>query len=275
MSIGPADHATPETAWSVVIPYYNEADFLPLTLASLARQSLKPFRLILVDNASTDDGPAFARAWGQAQSDIQVLHLHEPRPGQVHALKAGLAAVDTPFVAIADADTWYPPHYLSTAHAAFMGADANTVAFLAHDAPANPGNIGARVRRMLYTHLIPYVLSGQAHAGGYAHLFRTEALRAAGGYCAKRWPYVLKDHELIHRVLKQGAVRYAVDLWCTPSGRRVDRRGVRWSVNERIMYHVTPWRLKDWFFYGFLGPRLAARAQTDTVLRKRDWVVGG
>ena len=44
----------PAPQWSVVVPYFNEKDYLPATLASLLAQELKPFQVILVDNASTD-----------------------------------------------------------------------------------------------------------------------------------------------------------------------------------------------------------------------------
>ncbi|MDX2225441.1 MAG: hypothetical protein SFV21_21995, partial [Rhodospirillaceae bacterium] len=97
------------------------------------------------------------------------------------------------------------------------------------------------------------------------------ALRDAGGYGAHHWPFVLKDHELIHRVLKRGRVRYDWDLWCIPSPRRNDRRAVRWSLAERLLYHVSPFAAKDWFFYRFLGPRFAARGMADTRLRARNW----
>ena len=43
-----------EIQWSVVIPYYNEEDYLPNTLESLKRQSVGKFKLILVNNGSTD-----------------------------------------------------------------------------------------------------------------------------------------------------------------------------------------------------------------------------
>ena len=48
--------------WTFVIAYYNEADFLPATLAALAAQTV-PFRLVLVDNGSTDGSDAIARAF--------------------------------------------------------------------------------------------------------------------------------------------------------------------------------------------------------------------
>jgi hypothetical protein len=46
---------------------------------------------------------------------------------------------------------------------------------------------------------------------------------------------------------------------------------VRWTLGERIAYHLVPFAAKDWFFHGFLGPRFAARGQADTVLRDRAW----
>lgn len=259
--------------WTVVIPYYNEAEYLGHTLDSLAKQTDAGFRLILVDNGSTDGTAHAAAAWAAAHRDIDVLHIAEPRPGQVHALNAGLARVTSELVAICDADTVYPPHYLATAAALFDRCGGATVAVLAHDAPAGgSARPRARLKRVIYTHFVSFWLSGQAHAGGYAHCYRTAALAAAGGYDARLWPYVIKDHELIHRVLRHGRLAYAVDHWCSPSQRRADRRGVRWTLSERILYHATPHALKNWFFYDFLRPRLVARNQTDTVLRQRNWL---
>jgi len=258
--------------WSVVIPYFNEEGFLPATLAGLSAQTHRPFRVILVDNGSTDSTPALARAWASGQQAIQTTLLSEPTPGQVHALAAGVAAVDTEFVAICDSDTLYPPGYLDAATAQMDAAPQSTVGFIAHDTHADPDGMQERAGRWLYTHVIPRILRKQAHGGGYAHLMRTAPFKASGGYSAALWPYVLKDHELVHRLTKQGHIGYATDLWVRPSDRRTDRRGVRWTLYERILYHLTPPATKDWFFYGFLRPRFIARGQTDTVLRKQSWV---
>jgi glycosyltransferase involved in cell wall biosynthesis len=259
--------------WTVVIPYYNEAEYLGATLESLAAQVGARFRLVLVDNGSTDGTAHAVAAWAAAHRDIDVLHIAELQPGQVHALKAGIDRVTTELVAICDADTVYPPHYLATAAGLFDARGGATVAVLAHDAPAGgSARPRARLRRLVNTHFVSFWLRGQAHAGGYAHCYRTAALHAAGGYDAKLWPYVIKDHELVHRVLRHGRLAYAVDHWCSPSPRRADRRGVRWTLPERILYHATPYVLKDWFFYDFLRPRLIARNQIDTVLRQRNWL---
>lgn len=257
--------------WTVVIPCYNEEAFIGATLASLAAQTER-FALIVVDNASTDASAAVVRAWAAAHPHIATHLIDEPKPGQVHALRAGLLAVTTELVAVCDADTEYPPAYLARAAALFDARGPETVAVLAHDAVAGAeATLPARARRWLYSNVIPFLLSGQAHAGGYAHCYRTAALGAAGGYDAAIWPYVVKDHELAHRMLKQGNIAYATDHWCVPSLRRADRKGVRWTLFERIVYHATPFALKDWFFYDFLAKRFVGRKQTDVVLRQREW----
>jgi glycosyltransferase involved in cell wall biosynthesis len=261
----------PEARWTVVIPYYNEESWLPATLDSLARQTHRPFRLILVDNASTDGGPALAARWAAETPHIETRLLRQPVPGQVHALKLGIEAADTEFLAIADADTRYPPHYLEAATRHLESAPPTTIGFIAHDSGPNPHSPWEKTGRFLYTHLVPRLLTRQAHGGGYAHLMRTAPFKAAGGYDPALWPYVLKDHELVNRLWKQGHIAYATDLWVQPSPRRADRRLVRWTLAERLLYHLTLPSQKDWFFYRFLAPRFAARGQKDTVLRQQSW----
>lgn len=264
----------PAPRWTVVIPYFNEESWLPATLESLAGQTLRPFRLVLVDNGSTDSGPARAAAWAAAQQGIDVSLLSQPVPGQVHALAMGIAAADTEFLAVCDADTLYPPHYLEAATRHLDAAPPDLIGFIAHDTGPDPDSPVERAGRWLYSHVIPRILPRQAHGGGYAHLFRTAPYKASGGYSASLWPYVLKDHELVNRLWKQGRIGYAEDLWVQPSPRRVDRRGVRWTLFERLLYHLSPPSAKDWFFYSYLAPRFAARGQKDTVLRRQSWTAG-
>lgn len=261
----------PAPRWTIVIPFYNEEAWLPATLESLSAQTLRPFRVVLVDNGSTDQTASLCSIWAAGQQDIDVTLLHQPIPGQVHALEMGIGAVETEFIAICDADTIYPPRYLETATRRLDTAAPGTIGFIAHDTGPNPNSPAEHVGRWLYTHIVPRLFPRQAHGGGYAHLFRTDAYKASGGYSARLWPFVLKDHELVNRLWKQGDIRYAQDLWIQPSPRRADRRGVRWTLFERILYHATLPSQKDWFFYRYLKPRFSARGQTDTVLRQQNW----
>jgi glycosyltransferase involved in cell wall biosynthesis len=254
--------------WSVVIPVYNEADFLPRTIASLIVQP-EPFHLIIVDNGSEDGCIAAARKQ-LANYAGKVSILHEGRAGQVYALRSGIAAVATEFTAICDADTYYPPDYLATATQLF---DSHSEACVAVCAYLRRGSgfaaWASKIHRLAAASLWPH----QNHTSGAAQMFRTRELRAAGGYDPERWPYVLKDHELMHRVLQRGHQVYHPDLWCMSSDRRTDRSAVRWTLAERIRYHLTPANRQHEFFYRFLADRFEARGQRDTVLRQRQWTV--
>ena len=257
--------------WSFVIAYYNEADFLPATLASLAAQTLKPFRLILVDNGSTDGSADLARQALADADGIEAVHLTEDEPGKIHALERAMPAIDSEFVAFGDADTFYPPDYLATADRHFRAGGTGVAAVMAVDVPNPPDGPVARRKRFIRSRIASRLWPRQTHTGGFGQTFRTAALRASGGYDSAYWPYVLMDHEIMQRVLKQGRALYPADFWCIPSPRRGDRGRVRWTLAERILYHLTPFALKDWYFYRFLGPRLAARRLSHLNLREKPW----
>lgn len=264
-----SDRQTPR--WSVVVPVFNEKDYLPRTLLSLADQRAA-FRLIVVDNGSTDGCIGTARAIVRERG-LDAEFLDEPRPGQVHALARGIAAATGDLIAICDADTWYPPHYLKRAAALFDARGPGCVAVAACNPPSARG---IRARLAIHRQLLSaWLMPRQNHTSGACQSFRLAALRAAGGYDAERWPYVLKDHELMNRVLGLGAQAYDRALWCVPSPRRRDRSGVRWTLPERLLYHVTPFGLKTRLFHRFLAPRFAARGLADTVLRQQPWSGAG
>ncbi|MDR6787550.1 glycosyltransferase involved in cell wall biosynthesis [Sphingomonas sp. BE138] len=250
--------------WTFVIAYYNEAAYLGETLASLAAQTLKPFRLILVDNGSTDASATIARA--AVLPDVEVLHLSEPRAGKIFALESAMPHLSTAFVAFGDADTFYPPDYLATAARNYAAPDI--VAVMATDVPSDPA---AAWRKRHHNRIASWLWPKQTHTGGFGQTFRTAPFLAAGGYAERHWSYVLMDHEIMQRVVKQGRVVYPFDLWCIPSDRRTDRTRVRWTLPERLLYHFTPWFAKDWYFYRFLGPRLNARKLGHLNLREKTW----
>ena len=248
-------------SWSIVLPYFNEHAYLPATLKSLREQTLKPARIILVDNASTDGSAELARSL-TANAGIDVVHVHEPRPGKINALETGLARVDTAFVAFCDADTFYPSEYLARCNEIFADDDT-VVAAMATGSPST--------WKRLKTLSVAKILYRQTHTGGFGQSFRTEALRQVGGYSAARWPFVLEDHEVMQRLFKIGRAKHAFDLWCLPSNRRSDRANVNWSMAEQLLYHLVPFALKDWFFYSFLTKRFTRRGLANVNLREKTW----
>jgi glycosyltransferase involved in cell wall biosynthesis len=254
--------------WSIIIPYYNEERFIARTILSALGLEGGPHRLILVNNGSSDASPAMCRSLLRGQDRLDVVYLDEARPGPVHALHTGFAAVTTPFVSLWNADTWYPADYLLKAEA--LLAQPNVVAAMATGFDGSPDALYPTFERYR-TWAISRLWTRQAHTGTYGHNFLTDALRAAGGPRSDAWPYVLDDHELMHRVFKFGEARHARDFWCVTSDRRNPTADVRWSLYERLIYHFTPYAAKDWFFYDWLAGRFAARGMLSANLRRRNW----
>jgi glycosyltransferase involved in cell wall biosynthesis len=92
---------------SVVVPAYNEAGYLPATLASLQRQDYAGgYEVIVVDNASTDDTAEVAVRLG-------ARVLHEASPGVCAARQAGTLAARGEIVVSTDADTIHPTDWLT------------------------------------------------------------------------------------------------------------------------------------------------------------------
>lgn len=255
---------------TLLLPFYNEQGWIGATIDSLAGQTDRRFKLLLLDNVSTDGGRAEAEQHLSALPDIEARIIDAPVPGKVNALATGLALVDTPYVAVCDADTRYPPEYLERCLALFcVRPDAAAIMAIDIYDPAGSDAAQQRIGRVLRKSRL---FRSRCHAGGYAQAYRTDALRAAGGFDIGLWPFVLEDHEIVHRVLREGPVLYDPGHYCFPSQRRTDRSAVSWTWYERLLYRYTPQRLMDWFFYDFLWRRLERRSAFSVALRTKDWM---
>lgn len=255
---------------SVLLTYYNEEAFLQRTLDALKDQVGARLHVVLVNNASSDDSAAIAERFASSGAVYRVTLVNEPEPGRVRALQTAARSIDTPWAAICDADTLYPPDYFKTAIDLMKQRRAD--AAFAYNAAPDDSAITRAWRGFARGWLTPLLLRRQCHAGGYGQTYRSAALQNAGSYSAQRWPYVLEDHEIAHRVLAAGKIVYASGLYCYPNlERRADPDAVRWTLLERLLYHVTPYALKDWFFYSFLAQRFERRGQTSLTLREQSW----
>lgn len=94
---------------SVVIPAYNAAGTLPQTLASLTAQTFANFEAIVVDDGSSDDTAAQARAC----ADPRVRVLSGPNTGVAGARNRGIEAADAELIAFLDADDLWEPDKLA------------------------------------------------------------------------------------------------------------------------------------------------------------------
>jgi glycosyltransferase involved in cell wall biosynthesis len=252
-----------------LLPFYNEQGFIGRTVGSLADQTDRRFRLILIDNGSTDRGRDEALTAAAAMPDMDTRVIEEPKPGKIFALQTGLAEVSTPFVGTMDADTIYPPGYVATCLDMFeRNPDAACVmaATLTGDADSRANRL-----RRLRTRIYAFLFRSRAHSGGCAQAFATSALRTACGFDPALWPYVLEDHEVIFRVAKQGLILHPFGHYCSTAKRRSDRRNVSWNRAERIAYKLMPQHFMGWYFYRFLARRFEGRGKHSAALRSRSW----
>ncbi len=104
----------PVSAIGVVIPAFNSARTLGAALASVAAQTLAPAIVVVGDDHSDDETPALARSW-QAMLPVEVARL-ERNSGPAAARRAAIARIESPLIALLDADdVWLPDHLASLA----------------------------------------------------------------------------------------------------------------------------------------------------------------
>jgi hypothetical protein len=203
---------------TVVVVTWQGRDLLPDCLDSLARQTC-PHRVLVVDNASTDGTKQLLAA---EYPDASVLELPS-NTGFAGGAAAGLAAVDTEYVALLNNDARAREGWLA-ALVAMLDSDhalaAVTSRMLLAADQASINNAGVGLRRDGYGYDLglgrpdgpEYALERDVFgfSGGAAAL-RITAVRAVGGFASRFFLYY-EDTDLSWRLRLAGwRVRYQPD----------------------------------------------------------------
>lgn len=194
---------------SVLLPFRDAEATLETAIVSIAQQSHSDWKLLLIDNASTDESPFIAQRW--AERDPRIRLLQEPRIGIAYALNTGLAQAQGKYFARMDADDISHPERL-----------AKQVAYL--DAHPEIGVLGTRTAfasavkenrgMQAFVDWQNKIISTNEHYvkrfvdAPLAHptvVFRRELIERHGGYSMDPLP---EDHELWLRWMDAG-VRFA------------------------------------------------------------------
>nr|WP_288555873.1 glycosyltransferase family 2 protein [uncultured Mediterraneibacter sp.] len=93
---------------TIIIPNYNGKHFMEPCLKSLAEQTCKDFKILVVDNASTDGSVEYMK---KEYPEIETLVLDQ-NYGFSKAVNVGIRHADTPYVLLLNNDTTVDPHFV-------------------------------------------------------------------------------------------------------------------------------------------------------------------
>ena len=93
---------------SAIIPLYNGAKFIEEAITSILNQTVQPCEIIVVDDGSTDNGPAIVKMMAEKHP---IKLLHKDNGGQSSARNFGVAHSKGELIALLDQDdVWYTHH---------------------------------------------------------------------------------------------------------------------------------------------------------------------
>lgn len=95
---------------TVIISSYNPGDYLVDALESVFKQTYQGWKIILIDDASTDD--SLLKAAKYIEDPRVRLICNTQNLGQSRCQNIALELVDTPYVVCLDADDWFQENTL-------------------------------------------------------------------------------------------------------------------------------------------------------------------
>lgn len=90
--------------FSLIIPAFNVAQYLPECLQSIVDQSFTDWEAVVIDDGSTDSTGRIAEEWGRKDSRFRVIH--QANQGLSVARNEGIKAAQGDYVLFLDGDDW-------------------------------------------------------------------------------------------------------------------------------------------------------------------------
>lgn len=90
---------------SIIVPSFNQGEYIAKTLDSILTQSYRPLEVIVVDGASTDNTVGILKEYAEQHDELRWLS--EPDDGVASAVNKGLARASGEICAIQSSDDLY------------------------------------------------------------------------------------------------------------------------------------------------------------------------
>ncbi|MBZ4486902.1 glycosyltransferase [Microbacterium sp. cx-55] len=114
MRVGLLPAAETQPTVLVVVPCYNYGHYLPACVDSILGQTGVSPRVLIIDDASTDDSASVARALAARDDRIEVV-VHTANVGHIGTYNEGLSSAETTYVVLLSADDLLAPGALGRA----------------------------------------------------------------------------------------------------------------------------------------------------------------
>lgn len=98
---------------SIIVPCYNQAQYLDESLQSVLNQTYTDWECIIVNDGSTDTTEQVAKQW--EARDSRFIYLHKENGGVSSARNLGIKTVTADFILTLDADDKYEATFLEKA----------------------------------------------------------------------------------------------------------------------------------------------------------------
>jgi poly-beta-1,6-N-acetyl-D-glucosamine synthase len=160
----------------IISPARDEEEFIDRILDSVAKQTVRPLRWILIDDGSNDGTPRIIEEFGKQHDWMTLLRkqqgkVRNPRPAVVHAFNAGYELVkDLQFEIVVklDTDLELPPDYFERLLSKFA---LNKRLGIASGVYYEKSNTGLQMIQM-----------PSYHAAGASKAIRRECFEQIGGF---------------------------------------------------------------------------------------------
>jgi glycosyltransferase involved in cell wall biosynthesis len=99
-----------DTLVSIITPLYNGERFVAQTIESVLAQTYPHWEMLIINDGSTDGGPAIAEQY--AAQDKRIRLFSQPNGGSAAARNNGIRRAEGRYIALLDADDLWEPDFL-------------------------------------------------------------------------------------------------------------------------------------------------------------------
>ncbi len=222
---------------SLVIPAYNEANYIGACLDNAIKNSNGRFcEIIVINNASTDQTKEIALSKG-------VRVVDESRKGLTKARQRGLVEASGDYIAYVDADTHISPKWFDTIERSFKRRPDMVCLsgpYRYYDAAFIPKTIMTGLWYLSAP--LTYRLVGYMVLGGN-FIAKKEAMFSVGGF-DESIDFYGEDTDIARRLNKAGKVVFDMSFYVHTSCRRLKKEGIfltnlRYGLNFiwQVVFH--------------------------------------